>query len=258
MELCGWRLGELTAIVVVHGPGSFTGVRVGVSAAKGLSEAGGGVALIAISRLALVAAAEGEGEGLVHSVLDAGRGQFYYGRMRARRCLREALLTEEEVVAASSGGRMAVVCEAKVAEELAGLRLRLVAEPVAGDALPLALERIERGEFDDAMTLDANYLRQTDTEILAKMKSGRTQGEGDDVRVRVGAVRMWTRWCCLERATELAPHWAAEEYATIVNDMGEVRRRLLVAEGEVGLVGFAVGKVVRIGGEQRRSWRAWR
>jgi tRNA threonylcarbamoyladenosine biosynthesis protein TsaB len=88
--------------------------------------------------------------------------------------LREALLTVDEVVAASSeSGGVAVACEAKVAEELPGLRLRLVPEPLAGDALPLALERIERGEFDDAMTLDANYLRQTDTEILAKMKLGR-------------------------------------------------------------------------------------
>ena len=174
MELCGWRLGELTAIVVVHGPGSFTGVGVGVSAAKGLSEAGGGVALIAISRLALVADSAGEGDGLVYAVLDAGRGQFYYGQYEGRRCLREALLTVNEVVAASSeSGGVAVACEAKVAEGLPGLRLRLVPEPLAGDALPLALERIERGEFDDAMTLDANYLRQTDTEILAKMKLGR-------------------------------------------------------------------------------------
>jgi tRNA threonylcarbamoyladenosine biosynthesis protein TsaB len=172
MEVQGWRLSELSAIVVVHGPGSFTGVRVGVSAAKGLSEAGGGVPLIAISRLGLVAASAEEGEGLVHAVLDAGRGQFYYGRYEGRRCVREALLTEAEVVAASPGG-VVVACEAKVAEELPGLRLRLISEPLAGDALPLALERMERGEFDDAMTLDANYLRQTDTEILAKMKLGR-------------------------------------------------------------------------------------
>ena len=55
MEARGWRLRDLTAVVVVHGPGSFTGVRVGLSAAKGLSEAGG-VPLIAVSRLALLAA----------------------------------------------------------------------------------------------------------------------------------------------------------------------------------------------------------
>ena len=75
LEGAGWKLGELAAIAVVSGPGSFTGVRVGVSAAKGLSEAGG-VPLIAVSRLALLAAASGTA-GLVHAVLDAGRGEFY-------------------------------------------------------------------------------------------------------------------------------------------------------------------------------------
>jgi tRNA threonylcarbamoyladenosine biosynthesis protein TsaB len=43
-----------------------------------------------------------------------------------------------------------------------------VEEPSAADALPLAVERIAAKEFDDAMTLDANYLRRTDAEIFAK------------------------------------------------------------------------------------------
>src|SRR5580700_10871406 len=64
MGASGWKLSELAAVVVVHGPGSFTGVRVGVSAAKGLSEAGG-VRLIAVSRLALLAAAVDGGGGPV-------------------------------------------------------------------------------------------------------------------------------------------------------------------------------------------------
>src|SRR5271169_6728604 len=60
LEERGWRLRDLAAVVVVHGPGSFTGVRVGVSAAKGLSEAGG-VPLIAVSRLALLAGSVDDG-----------------------------------------------------------------------------------------------------------------------------------------------------------------------------------------------------
>ncbi len=161
----GWSLKDLAAVVVVHGPGSFTGVRVGLSAAKGLSEAGG-VPLVAVSRLALLAAAV-EDVGPVHAVLDAGRGEFYYGEYVGRRCLREALMRGEDVRAAAAV-RAVVVCEAKVAEALAGLEFRMVEEPSAGDALPLALERIEAGDFDDAATLDANYLRRTDLEIFAK------------------------------------------------------------------------------------------
>jgi tRNA threonylcarbamoyladenosine biosynthesis protein TsaB len=166
MELHGWRLSELSAVAVVHGPGSFTGVRVGVSAAKGLSEAGG-VPLIAVSRLALLAACvDGQG-GPVHAVLDAGRGEFYYGEYVGRRCVREALLSGQDVLAAAGDGTV-VVCQVKVAEALSGLGPRMVDEPSAPDALPFALERIAARDFDDAATLDANYLRRTDAEIFAK------------------------------------------------------------------------------------------
>ena len=180
VEGAGWKLGELAAIAVVSGPGSFTGVRVGVSAAKGLSEAGG-VPLIAVSRLALLAAASGTA-GLVHAVLDAGRGEFYYGAYEGGVCLGysrgEALLTGVEVVAAAGGGRM-IACEDKVAESLSNLiqgQLQIVAEPLAGDLLPIALDRLARGAVDDASVLDANYLRRTDFEIKAKLESRAAAG----------------------------------------------------------------------------------
>jgi tRNA threonylcarbamoyladenosine biosynthesis protein TsaB len=169
MEARGWRLSELAAVVVVHGPGSFTGVRVGLSAAKGLSEAGG-VPLIAVSRLALLAACVDGQQEPVHAVLDAGRGEFYYGEYVGylkRRCAREALLGLEDVLTAAADGTV-IVCEAKVAEALSGLKPRIVEEPLAGDALPLALERIAAGDFDDGAAVDANYLRRTDAEIFAK------------------------------------------------------------------------------------------
>jgi tRNA threonylcarbamoyladenosine biosynthesis protein TsaB len=171
LEARGWRLGELAAIVVVHGPGSFTGVRVGLSAAKGLSEAGG-VPLVAVSRLALLSAWAGVGDATVYAVLDAGRGEFYLGEYVGRQCVREALLSGEDSVAKVAGGMVVVVCEAKVAKALAEVHPRLVGEPSAGDALPFALERIAAGEFDDAAVVDANYLRRTDLEIFAKGKVG--------------------------------------------------------------------------------------
>ena len=54
IERDGITLQHLRAVVVVHGPGSFTGLRVGVSAAKGLCESLK-VPLVAISRLAVLA-----------------------------------------------------------------------------------------------------------------------------------------------------------------------------------------------------------
>ncbi len=55
----------------------------------------------------------------------------------------------------------------------------------------------------------------------------------------------------LERETAEAPHWAEIEYSAIVNVDREVdalvRRCLLIAEGESGLLGFAVGKAIGTG-----------
>ncbi len=173
----GLPVAALDAIVVVNGPGSFTGVRVGVSAAKGLSEAAA-VPLIALSRLAVLAEKAG-GDGLIHAVLDAGRGEFYHGMFAAlagEQGGQEELVTLSEM-SASLGerpGRL-VVCEQAVADALAGLNPVLVDCPRAADALRLAARSFEAGEFADAATLDGNYLRRAEVEMMARQKSHQAQ-----------------------------------------------------------------------------------
>jgi tRNA threonylcarbamoyladenosine biosynthesis protein TsaB len=190
----GVGLQSLGAVAIVHGPGSFTGVRVGLSAAKGLCEALN-LPLVAISRLAVLAhPAESPVGAHVHALLDAGRGEFYYGVYVDGTCLQEILLTRDELLgafelsAAKASANVAgtatepphlvVACEPSVAESVAALSPRLVAEPTAEDALPLALLRIKQQDFDDAATLDANYLRRTDAEIFAKPRPKASQVAG--------------------------------------------------------------------------------
>jgi tRNA threonylcarbamoyladenosine biosynthesis protein TsaB len=86
------------------------------------------------------------------------------------------MLSRDEVLAevAAEGVNpppIVVACERLVADSLASLRPQSIAEPTAGDALPLALRRIEEGEFDDVALTDANYLRRTDLEIFAKQRA---------------------------------------------------------------------------------------
>ncbi len=100
---------------------SFTGVRIGVSAAKGLSE-GAGRPVIAISRLAVLASLCPSER--VHPVLDAGRGEFYVGQLQRHwRACGKDLLTQEELQRGSCDQRRAsvCVCEARVAERCAQL-----------------------------------------------------------------------------------------------------------------------------------------
>jgi tRNA threonylcarbamoyladenosine biosynthesis protein TsaB len=71
-------------------------------------------------------------------------------------------------VVGGASGAVVIACEVGVAESLAELGPRVMREPTAEDALGLAMRRIERGEFDDLATVDANYVRRTDAEIFAK------------------------------------------------------------------------------------------
>ncbi len=154
---------EIGVIVVVSGPGSFTGVRIGVSTALGLG-AGLGAKLVAVSRLELLAALGGCGE----SALDAHRGEVYL-RVDGR----ESLANQDELKRAGLAGRRVAVCEEAAAELLRQAApdavMARVAEPAAGFAIAHALGRIERGEFTEAMALDGNYLRRSDAEIFWKM-----------------------------------------------------------------------------------------
>lgn len=150
---------DLSGVGVVHGPGSFTGIRVGLSAAKGLCEVGG-VGLIAMSRLGLVAAQRREAHGL--ALLDAGRGEYYCGAYGAGPQGEEDLLTLDEARGWMQG-RESLTCEERVADRLG---IRLVEEPGAEQMLTTMRSRVGAGEWTDVASADANYLRRTDAELL--------------------------------------------------------------------------------------------
>jgi tRNA threonylcarbamoyladenosine biosynthesis protein TsaB len=171
-------LHDVEAIVVVNGPGSFTGIRVGVSTAKGLSE-GAGIPLIAISRLALLAYAAG----LPHvlTAVDAGRGEYYVGEYRNGEKVGEMLLSGEETVAAArKPGAGVLVCDESRADDKSSSACSALAicgpvyvqPPDAAEALRFALGRFRAHDFDDPERLDANYLRRSDAEVLRAARAG--------------------------------------------------------------------------------------
>ncbi|HTW49223.1 MAG TPA: tRNA (adenosine(37)-N6)-threonylcarbamoyltransferase complex dimerization subunit type 1 TsaB [Acidobacteriaceae bacterium] len=159
----GARVSELVTIVVTNGPGGFTGIRIGLATAKGLAELHG-TPVIAVSRLAVLAHKAGKRA----AALDASRGEFYVGEYGTDLSTgaSERLLTRDHFLQLSStlGGDL-TVCETG-AQALAPAAT-LVPPPTAMDALEYALPRVRAGAFDEAMTLDGNYLRKSDAEIFA-------------------------------------------------------------------------------------------
>ena len=78
----GWERGTLDGFAAVRGPGSFTGVRIGLGTVAGLSLAADRPA-VGIDSLIALAAAVGSGEQARRALLDAGRGEVYTARYDA-------------------------------------------------------------------------------------------------------------------------------------------------------------------------------
>ena len=166
-------LKDVDAMVAVHGPGSFTGVRVGLSAVKGLAEPAG-IPVVAVSRLAVLASKCG----CVASALDAHRGEVFLRLSEPDGKARELLAGLAELAAVAPPGQVAV-CDEAAASLLATVwpqaAVLHVSAPTAADALRLAAPRILAGEFVDLALLDGHYLRRSDAEIFGKPAAAGTQ-----------------------------------------------------------------------------------
>jgi tRNA threonylcarbamoyladenosine biosynthesis protein TsaB len=160
------RVADLGGIVAVAGPGSFTGIRIGLAAVKAIAEARG-LPVVTVSRLALLA----ELGQAPCSVLDAHRGQFYCGMYEGGE-VREMLLTAGEINAMGGLAGRVAVCEETVAqllEELYGEpEIVRVAAPAASDALRFSLTKWRAGELADVASLDGYYLRGADAKVSSR------------------------------------------------------------------------------------------
>jgi tRNA threonylcarbamoyladenosine biosynthesis protein TsaB len=178
LENHGYRKTDLGAFGVVSGPGSFTGLRVGLAAIKALAEALQ-KPIAAISLLEAVACS-GAAHGRVLAALDAGRGDVYVGDYEIGSHVHmhsERLLSREEFVAEALGveatHKTIVTPDAMLAETVraAGIQAELIEYPNAGVIARLGWERLQRGQTVRPEDLEANYIRHSDAEIFSKPAS---------------------------------------------------------------------------------------
>jgi tRNA threonylcarbamoyladenosine biosynthesis protein TsaB len=162
----GERLASLRSIVAVNGPGSFTGVRVGLSAVKGLAEAAQ-VPVVAVSRLEVLAWKAG----VRSSALDAHRSEVFLRVAAKGGPARELLAGREELGAIDHQELTAALCDdatqALLGSAWVQAKLVRIDPPTAADALGLCAPRVVGGEFVDLALLDGHYLRRSDAEIFA-------------------------------------------------------------------------------------------
>lgn len=165
LQLGGIELRELGGIVIVNGPGSFTGVRVGLSAVKGLAE-GTEIPVVALSRLEVLS----RKSGVTSSAIDAHRGEVFLRLEQMGSKPIEILAGPGELAAISPAPVRIAVCDDQAAAMLAiawpSTQLVATPAPVATDALRLGEARLVAGAVADLALLDGHYLRRSDAEIF--------------------------------------------------------------------------------------------
>jgi tRNA threonylcarbamoyladenosine biosynthesis protein TsaB len=193
----GYGVKDIGGFAAASGPGSFTGLRVGLSAIKGLAETlHKPIATVSVlEALAFLA----DGDGKIAAAMDAGRKEFFLGvyqknantgstRMEqyAQNSVlqaathsdhsltkqREDLLTQQDFLATLSTERPAVIItsDAGIAELAAASHSSVVVVTPPGSEViaRIGAGKLLVGETVSVEALDANYLRRSDAEIFFK------------------------------------------------------------------------------------------
>ena len=177
----GHELKDVELLVFGRGPGTFTGLRIGLGTAKGLSLAFG-TKLVGISSLEALALSAGTA-GLVAPIIDARRGELYAalydvraegGWTRAALVIAEQVVRPEGLAALFSGHAPAGAIRfsgngaARYAEAIRPLGELLPTERSAADPVRMALAgaaRFLEAGADDPVALEPTYLREPDAKL---------------------------------------------------------------------------------------------
>jgi tRNA threonylcarbamoyladenosine biosynthesis protein TsaB len=160
-------LNQIDLFAAASGPGSFTGVRVGLTAAKGLGEATGRK-VVAVSNLQALASFGTRALRAV--VIDARRGEIYGAVYDAGLNLvcDEVVIPYDTWLATLPSGDLEFITSGFLVTGAEPARVIQAPRALAGAIGKIAAARFEKGLAQDPAAIDANYVRRSDAELLWK------------------------------------------------------------------------------------------
>lgn len=176
---------DITAVAVSIGPGSFTGLRIGLATAKMLAYIWK-VPLVGVDTLEALAWNMAGSQAFILPLLDAQRGNVYaalYGAFDDmwQEEKEEAAPVDRVIEAAlSHGGPIIAVgeCADKYRDKLfsAGIKLAPPQNRLAraGSLAMAALKKLEEGKTDSPLTILPNYIRRSEAEVLWEKQHGKS------------------------------------------------------------------------------------
>jgi tRNA threonylcarbamoyladenosine biosynthesis protein TsaB len=185
VALSGLKVSEMDGLAVTIGPGSFTGLRIGLSSIKGLALATGKpvVGISSLDALSVQSAAVFS-TGLICSLLDAQKGEVYFARYRVKngnlfKEIRERVLEPGKAVDDIREPCILIGSGAAVYRKVFTDRLgnfACFAPPLqniirASTIAQLGLERLKNNDHDEVDRLIPFYVRRSDAELKLGKKS---------------------------------------------------------------------------------------
>jgi tRNA threonylcarbamoyladenosine biosynthesis protein TsaB len=170
----GFDLKEVDGFAVVSGPGSFTGLRIGLAAIKALGEVTS-KPIAAVSLLEALAVTS-RVEGRIWAAIDAGRAECYVASYEVHggraKLMAESLLTRSQLAVAAAGSTV-VTFDQVVADWIRAqgpgvpkAHIKQISAPGMRDIARMGGEKILAGETVTSEGLEANYIRRSDPEAL--------------------------------------------------------------------------------------------
>jgi tRNA threonylcarbamoyladenosine biosynthesis protein TsaB len=162
----------------VLGPGSFTGLRIGIAAAKGIA-VGLGIPVVGVHLFEMFAAMQGSAADSVHLLIPSRRGEWYVGTMRDGAVELDdiSIVTDAEVPGCVNGDPVyGVGVDPAEVFATAGLDSRGSFVFSGSDIIQLGKRKLQAGQVPDLVSLEPMYLQKAIAETRFDQRHGHDNG----------------------------------------------------------------------------------